>query len=299
MAEYKCKLGNELTGIENAFHCTTLITYDEYLKFYKTYHTMLAQYCKEPIKDESFLKEETDLMEKLLDSELPKYPEIKKNIIDSILKSASAPNFVGFFIKIYTEESSFCYALNMLLRKCDYKVYIKLKYFAGILIYVFQQYAKTDPSFALNKNAKLYRRLCMRLIDVNSYRAHMNELICFPAFTSTSCKDQENFPTDMAKQINISANQVVLMKIDYKCKPGCLFDAVNVSKFSQNPGEEEYLFLPFSFFTILNVVMGEGTQQNPHIIHLRNVAKKELVEPALVAGKSLIYDQYKCEMIIK
>ena len=43
---------------------------------------------------------------------------------------------------------------------------------------------------------------------------------------------------------------------------------VSISEFSNFPNEEEYLFLPFSFFKIKKFLRKEGTKENPHIIYL-------------------------------
>ena len=43
---------------------------------------------------------------------------------------------------------------------------------------------------------------------------------------------------------------------------------VSISEFSNFPNEEEYLFLPFSFFKIKKFLRKEGAKENPHIIYL-------------------------------
>lgn len=43
------------------------------------------------------------------------------------------------------------------------------------------------------------------------------------------------------------------------------------------PGEDEYLFVPYSVFTVTRVVWAEGTPENPHKIELE-AAKDNAVE---------------------
>ena len=43
---------------------------------------------------------------------------------------------------------------------------------------------------------------------------------------------------------------------------------VLISEFSEFPEEEEYLFLPFSFFKIKKVELKKGSKDDPHLIHL-------------------------------
>ena len=44
--------------------------------------------------------------------------------------------------------------------------------------------------------------------------------------------------------------------------------AISISEFSEFENEEEYLFVPFSFFKITKVEFKQGTFDDPHIIHL-------------------------------
>ena len=43
---------------------------------------------------------------------------------------------------------------------------------------------------------------------------------------------------------------------------------VNLVKKSNVPGEEEYLFAPYSAFTVLSTTWNSGTAADPHIIEL-------------------------------
>ena len=53
---------------------------------------------------------------------------------------------------------------------------------------------------------------------------------------------------------------------------------VSIENFSKFKKEKEYLFLPFSFFKIVNVKFSEGTKQNPHIINLLAINSEKPIE---------------------
>ena len=79
----------------------------------------------------------------------------------------------------------------------------------------------------------------------------INQVICYPSFTSTSLEDNF-FPKNMPNK------QLVKLLIDQNnCK-----SVVSISKISENPNEKEYLFIPFSFFKVLEVKQGLGTKNN-------------------------------------
>ena len=55
----------------------------------------------------------------------------------------------------------------------------------------------------------------------------------------------------------------------------------SISKYSDYKNEEEYLFLPFSFFKIKKVKLCEGNEENPHIIYLKALESEKPIEQLL------------------
>ena len=53
---------------------------------------------------------------------------------------------------------------------------------------------------------------------------------------------------------------------------------VSIRQYSDYKGEEEYLFLPFSFFKIKKVEIKTGNMNNPHIFHLISINSDKSIE---------------------
>ncbi len=93
---------------------------------------------------------------------------------------------------------------------------------------------------------------------LNLYKISVGKIICYPAFTSTSIIKDEFMPDPIP---NCELVQLIIEQNNSK-------SVVSISEFSEYPEEKEYLFLPFSFFKIVNIKFGNGTENNPHIINL-------------------------------
>ena len=106
--------------------------------------------------------------------------------------------------------------------------------------------------------------------DIKLYEKSINKVICYPSFTSTSI-GKDSFSPDPNHNKDL---ELVLIVIKQNNTKSC----VSISEFSKYPGEEEYLFLPFSFFKIMKVELNEGNADNPHIIHLLAINSKKPIE---------------------
>ena len=51
---------------------------------------------------------------------------------------------------------------------------------------------------------------------------------------------------------------------------------VNLVKRTNVPGEEEYLFAPYSAFTVISATWNAGTSADPHVIELQAAADNKL-----------------------
>lgn len=146
------------------------------------------------------------------------------------------------------------------------------------------------------KSKTFYRKMTIKLSDYYLYKILVGELICYPAFTSTSEKDisKYNFPTNIAIEVNnLSANDIsVVLIIKYNCNSSNNpTPCINASEYSVNSGEEEYIFPPFSFFKIESIEERDGNPNNPHIINMSTPNKKCLLEFELKKGKKIYYNR--------
>ena len=105
--------------------------------------------------------------------------------------------------------------------------------------------------------------------DVRQYEQSIGRVICYPSFTSTSIIQNKFNP----KKYNLDDELVLLIIEQNETK-----SVVSIREFSKYPQEEEYLFLPFSFFKIEKVEIKIGNQDNPHIIHLTALNSEQPIE---------------------
>ena len=224
---------------------------------------------------------------------------LKKYAIEFIEKVKTGT--VSEFIEAYTGENILCYRLNRWLRNCDSNEYEKVKYFAGPFSYALYQFAYTNKNEGIYESKKFFRKMTIKISDFLLYKIFTEELICYPAFTSTSEEDvsKYNFPTPTAIDVNnLSPNDVsVVLMINYNCKSSSnVTPCINVDQYSVNAGEREFIFPPFSFFKIEKVVENSGTPNDPHIIYMSVPNKKYLLEFGLKQKKDIYYNRDQNEL---
>ena len=269
----------------------TFINFEDYKNYFIDLHEKLSGFFDE---NYSNLKYDYSYKQTFLNYINSKDIDEKSSIEEWVNKINSGT--VQEFIQAYTGETPLCYSLNKWLRECDQDEFDKIKYFAGPFSYSLYQYAHKNPQMKVNFSKKFYRKMVLKNHDYIKYKNNIGELICFPAFTSTSEKDMSkySFPTRLAIDINNIKNDdiYVLLKIDYKCKNTSYpTPCINVSYYSSNSGEKEYIFPPFSFFRIDKVETRSGRSNDPHIIYMTVPNKRILIEFALKNKKTINYDK--------
>ena len=105
--------------------------------------------------------------------------------------------------------------------------------------------------------------------DVKLYQQSVGRVIVYPSFTSTSIGKNNFTPCTPDPDF-----QLVLLIIEQNNTKS----VVSIRDFSVFKGEEEYLFLPFSFFKITKVELKQGSSNDPHIIHLLALNSDKPVE---------------------
>ena len=107
--------------------------------------------------------------------------------------------------------------------------------------------------------------------DVKIYKKSVGRVICYPAFTSTSLN------TNFTPHSDNDFVQLVILDIE----PNNCKSTISISEYSDYKNEEEYLFLPFSFFKIKKVKLCEGNKKSPHIIYLKALDSEKPIEQIL------------------
>ena len=273
-----------------------VITFDDYSNIYYKFHKKLAEFFNENYCNFNYSS---------------KYKNIFLNFIDSIdiedkgnikyFVNRVSSGTVQEFIEAYTGETHLCYSLNRWLRNLEEYEYNKIKYFAGPFSYALYQFAHDNKKEGIYKSKTFYRKMTIKLSDFYLYKMCVGELICYPAFTSTSEKDisKYDFPTNIAIEVNnLTSNDIsVVLIIQYDCKNSSYpTPCVSAGTYSVNSGENEFIFPPFSFFKITGIQEREGKPQNPHIIYMSTPNKKSLVEFDLKNGKKICYNKNSNEL---
>ena len=86
--------------------------------------------------------------------------------------------------------------------------------------------------------------MCINKNDIKLYEQSVDRVICYPSFTSTSIGKNKFMLSEPDSESNI-----ILLIIEQNNTKS----VVSIRDFSAFKGEEEYLFLPFSFFKITKV----------------------------------------------
>ena len=182
------------------------------------------------------------------ESTVRKFIECDENILDDNIQS---------YIKNYTKQSFYYKYLNKFLREGKFDAFRTLS--SHIAKFIFKLYDYREKNIHNQKTSNLYRRMCINKNDIKLYEQSVDRVICYPSFTSTSIGKNKFMLSEPDSESNI-----ILLIIEQNNTKS----VVSIRDFSAFKGEEEYLFLPFSFFKITKVELKQGSAKDPHIVHM-------------------------------
>ena len=276
------------TKINEGYKSSNVIFFEDYAKIYiKLHFEIIRKYALyKLLKDKNY--DENKFLS-LVSNAFPKFINIAKQLFpdkdeiinffqknidknEDISGSLIANVFnkndsIENFISNYTAESFYYRYLNKFLREGDFDSFRILSSHISKFIYYLYDYQEKDKTMA--KNATLYRNMYISKNDFSVYKNSIGRTICYPSFTSTSIKENNFFP----KQSN---NNYVFVKLIIE--QNYSKSVISIKKYSMFASEEEYLFLPFSFFKILKIKEGYGTPYNPNIVYLKAVYSEKPIE---------------------
>ena len=294
------KIKTTIPSEENSFfeikNYSSFLIEEEYKGSPLEKHIEMSKFFDEnyetPSFNENIKKEIIELLNKIAQTknEFEEAKEIIENIYDE-----------KDLINCYTAESIIVYCLNKCLREVDNK-FIK---FAGLLNYALYKYYYDHPEINVTQDTIFYRKLIISIKDLYSYDIFENHIICFPSFTSTSI-DENAFPYPEIKKHNSSMfkdkelnnnfgqyrEKCVLLKIYYKYDELNQCPAFDIKYCSHFHNEKEFVFPPFSFFRILKFNSNSGTSEDPVVIELEVIPRKQNLERKLKFGGSLFYNTF-------
>ena len=185
--------------------------------------------------------------------------ETDENILDDNVKT---------YIKNYTAESFYYRYLNEFLRKGNFEAFRILS--SHIAKFIYKLYEFREKNILDENPEKLFRKMLLKPEDVQLYKKSIGKVICYTAFTYTSLNT--NFTPKPKNGL-----QLVILDIETNNTKS----TISISNYSEFKNEEEYLFLPFSFFKIKKVKLSEGNEDYPHIIYLKALDSEKPIEQIL------------------
>lgn len=152
-----------------------------------------------------------------------------------------------------------------------------MSHFVGPFNYALYKYLRDNPSKGIWQDIILYRDVRMNQFDIYSYYLSLNDVICFPSFTSTSLSKNLNFESSAkAKKVNnTSINDFPgKMIFRYKYEKGNISPGILIMNESQFSNELEVILFPFTFVRVSDI-RKEG---NRFIIILDIVKRNTILE---------------------
>ena len=285
------------------FKVLKLVTYKDYISHYYKFHELISEYYKDDDNDqnhtsyESAIKLVTELIEKGT-------KKSKEDILNGLKKFEL--NDSEAIIREYTIENSYYRDINNWLLNLDNNAYQKIAYFVGKLMFKLNNYDKEKHyGYKNNEHIILYRGLRnLSYLDALSYQIHQGKKICFQTFMSTSksediSKDFTNINSNLiinGNEINLEFSMVI--EIDHHWENGWEPLCFDIKKFSAFPGEEEFLFHPFSFFLIKEFKVDYS--KNLVVLKVESINKRDILEKELGNKNCLKKIHYnKLEKIIE
>ena len=193
---------------------------------------------------------------------LNQYFQCDNNILDDNINK---------YVHNYTCEGFYYRYLNKFLREGNFEAFRKLS--SHVAKFIFKLYDYREKNLSNQKSSNLYRRMYLNRNEIKKYEESIERVICFPAFTSTSINKDAFTPGGCN-----NSDELVLLIIEQNNTKS----TVLISQFSDYPCEEEYLFLPFSFFKIKKVELKEGTISDPHIFYLIALNSEKPIEDMFI-----------------
>ena len=273
---------------------TKLIRYEDYLEKYKDRHFIISQFYGDlsPKTYQQYLNNMKELIkEKEKSNEL-------KNSKFSLLKgfmtfdiNRDIEELDKLIIKEYS-KNTFYGDLNKWLMSSKMNLFEPVAYFTSRLMYSLNSYAIKNNMYCKELGKQVYRGLTMPYTSLLPYERVIGKKILLSAFTSTS--ENEKIAKDwsrrsISKQIYDNNFQFsIVYYITNNYKNNWVSNGINIQKESQFPNEDEYLFLPFSFYKVTDVKI--NINEYTADIFLETIGKKEILEEQIKLGKEIEYN---------
>ena len=286
------------------FSLTKLITLGDYLNKYKERHKKISEFYGE-LNKEIYEKNIKQIKEVINNDEKEKLLKRKKeNILEGLLKFDLEEDLKALdelIIKEYT-KNTFYGDLNRWLMKGKMKYYEPVAYFTSRLMFHLNKYAKENNKYC-KENKQLHRGAQLYYSCLLPYERAKGKVILLSAFTSTSENDKVAKKwAGRGRENEVYRNSLkfsVVFHITnlFEENNNWISNSINVQDTSKYKNEKEFLFQPFSFYNVTDVIINE--KEHKADIFLETIGKKEILEEQIKIGKEIEYNKDKNIMEVK
>ena len=280
------------------FPLTKLITLDDYLDKYKEKHKAISEFYGD-LTVESFKENLEKIKENINKDEEDKLLKIKNK--ENLLKGLATFNLEEdlkaldeLVIREYTKNTIYG-DLNRWLMKGKMIYYEPVAYFTSRLMYSLNTYANKYNKYCVEDKKILSRGAKLYLSCLLPYERAIGKVILLSAFTSTS--ENEEVAKKWAGRGKAEENYKKSLRFSvvfhivnlFNENENWISNSIDVHDNSKYEKEKEFLFQPFSFYKIKDVVF--DIKNYSADIFLETVGKKEILEEKIKLGEEIKYNE--------
>jgi len=286
------------------YNVAKIITLKDYLEKYKDLHIKISHYYFNCLHNSYIFEYFFEKMKLLIEQEIEDNKLLNKDK-DKVLK-----RFLTFR---YAKDLDGC--IDNIVEGCaDYSIYLDLNkwlmnpnfnsfevvaYFAAILMYSLNKYAKENKEY-YDFNQTIFGGYKLHYSDILLYERAKGKIIALSSFIDTFevIKVAELFADrENANQYHFSNKFSVIFYIKNNFKKGWISNGIRVSKISVCPSEKKVIYQPFSFYYVKDVKI--DLENYKADIYLETIGKKEILEEKIKLGKEIKYNEKEKIMEVK
>ena len=267
-----------------AYPITRLITYNNYIKYYKERHIKISSYYGElnsEIYEQNISKLHSLINETHLQNQLSEGLEPNNEIeqLDDLI------------INKYTNET-FYGDLNRMLRDSNLKKdsYEIVSYFTARLMYKLNDYAKQNDAYIKTGGKILKRGVKMFYSSLLPYIRTKQKIISLTSFASTTEEDKKaEFYAGIGQNLYKNSKKFsVIYKITNRCKEDWISNLISIPNNFDSQEENGIILLPFSFYLVKDIEI--DYDKYTACIYLETIGRKEILEEKIKENKEICYN---------
>ena len=187
-------------------------------------------------------------------------------------------------IREWTKDTIYFY-LNPSLANLDINSFDTVAYFTSRLMYSLNSYAQNEQKI-------LYRGFRISYCSLLSFKRAIGKIVTFPYFIST-CEDENiaNIFSQRDDSRKLYKNNFLFSAkfiLENNYKNNSIPNGINITDLSVYH-ENEYLFLPFSFYYLKNMII--NIKNYTADVYLETIGKTEILEEQIKREKEIKYDE--------